>query len=70
MEFTTFLFYFFCSMLVWRISAILFKASLKFLIQWRLKKAIKSGKIKMMTMEDIINKIQDEKQEGGDGTWH
>lgn len=70
MSFFTFLLYFTGSMVIWYTVSFLIINTFKFFAQRRFNNKVKNGEIKMMTMDELIEKIQDGKQPGDDGTWH
>jgi len=69
MSFLTFLGYFMVSMFLWKMVCVGVNIVASKFFKWRLNGAIKSGKIKMISMEDLLDKIQEEKGKG-DGSWH
>jgi hypothetical protein len=71
MNLLTFLGYFIVSMTVYQALVFVGFYGFKFFTQKRLESKIKSGKVKMISMEDIVSELsKTQKQENGDGSWH
>jgi hypothetical protein len=72
MEFLTFVGYFMASMVIYQLISFGGFYGYKYFTQKRLESKIKSGEIKMITMDDIVSELgkTQNKEEDGDGTWH
>lgn len=64
MSFLSFCLYFIGSMLVWKVIQIGFYLVYKKYMNYKFQKAVKDGKVKFVTIDDIFENKKE------DGTWH
>lgn len=65
MTFLTFLLYFISSQVIYTLLSIAVYYGYKRFIRYKFKKALQNGQIKIVTMEDLAKKVEED-----DGTWH